>query len=151
MVNKCLIEFLRKAEPGRCFPATDLSNEGWMLRLILDWFHRNRQLKDGFGFNNKEATWYSEALWPSAFPARSQGDKLAESRTHADGVIGHLTIEEGTTAGLVLKKKAFPFVVIEAKMFSALSKGVKNAPCGSEVTVEILLSHGQTLSQRHQT
>lgn len=57
MVNKCLIKFLPKAKNRRCFLAADLYNESWMLRLILDWFHRNRRLKHGFGFNNKEATW----------------------------------------------------------------------------------------------
>ena len=123
MVDECLIKFLRKIEPDQFFPPTDLYNEGWMLRLILDWFHGNTQPKHEFEFNNG-ATWYSEALLPSAFT----GNNLRETRTHADGVIGHITIEEKTKAGLKLTEKASQFVVIEAKMFSGLSKGVKNAP-----------------------
>ena len=123
MVDECLIELLRKTEPGQSFPATNLYKEGWMLRLTLDWFSRN-QVEHELAFN-KDATWYSEGLLPTAF---SGGGKLRETRTHADGVIGHITIEENTKSGLVLNEKASQFVVIEAKMFSGLSKGVKNAP-----------------------
>ena len=124
MADECFIKFLRKTKPDEFFPPTDLYNEGWMLRLILDWFHQNPQSTHKFGFNNG-ATWYSEGLLPTAFCG---GGKPRETRTHADGVIGHITIEEKTKAGLKLREDASQFVVIEAKMFSGLSKGVKNAP-----------------------
>ena len=132
MADECLIKFLRKTKPGTFFPSTDLYKEGWMLRLILDWFHRNPQPTHAFGFNRK-ATWYSEALLPSAFLPRFRGDNLAENWTHADGVIGHITIEENTRAGLELRKDASQFIVIEAKIFSGLSKGVKHAPYFNQV------------------
>ena len=42
MVNDRIAELLASAAgEHRVFPATDLYNEGWMLRLVLDWFSRN--------------------------------------------------------------------------------------------------------------
>jgi hypothetical protein len=32
----------RCSSDGTVLPPTDLYNEGWMLRLVLDWFERNR-------------------------------------------------------------------------------------------------------------
>lgn len=110
----------------RVFPATDLYNEGWMLRLVLDWFSRNRGVDHDLKFGESSG-WYSEALLPSAFLPRKRGDKLAESWTHADGVIGHFCIGENGAGDLSLKANATQLVVTEAKMFSKLSAGVKNA------------------------
>jgi len=108
------------------FPPTILYNEGWMLRLILDCFStldvQDHQLKIP-----KNCRWYSEALLPSAFLPRNRSDSYGESWTHADGVIGHFKIGEGAKANLVLSPDATHFVVLEAKMFSKLSSGVKHA------------------------
>ncbi len=83
-----VLELLSASYGGaRNFPATDLFNEGWMLRLVIDWFSRNRSIDFDLKFSDT-ATWYSEALLPSAFLPRYRGDKLAESWTHADGVMG---------------------------------------------------------------
>jgi len=111
---------------ARHFPPTDLYNEGWMLRLVLDWFAHNRNLEHELGCP-EGSDWYSEALLPSQFLARSRGDKLAESWTHADGVIGQFLIGEIGVGGLSLPQSAHHFVVTEAKMFSKLSAGVTNA------------------------
>ena len=111
---------------ARNFPPTDLYNEGWMLRLILDWFSENRNIEHNLNIPD-DARWYSEALLPSAFLARYRGDKLAESWTHADGVIGHFLIGEKSEGDLSIRSEAAHLVVIEAKMFSKLSAGVTNA------------------------
>lgn len=108
------------------FPPTDLYNEGWMIRLVLDWFSNNRKIDHDLSFM-EDSDWYSEALLPSAFLARYRGDKLAESWTHADGVIGEFSIGENADGDLTLSDKAKQIVVVEAKMFSKLSAGVKNA------------------------
>lgn len=109
-------------------PPTDLFNEGWMLRLVLDWLYRNRDRdsESVLPFPT-EARWYSEALLPSAFLQRYRGDKLAESWTHADGVIGQFSIGRGAKGDFTLLPEARCFVVVEAKMFSKLSAGVTNA------------------------
>jgi hypothetical protein len=112
--------------PDNNFPPTDLYNEGWMLRLVLDWFSLNPGINHDLAFATT-GKWYSEALLPSTFLARFRGDKLAESWTHADGVIGDFIIGAKRRGDLSLADGASRFVVTEAKMFSKLSSGVKNA------------------------
>ena len=108
------------------FPPTILYNEGWMLRLVLDWFatHPNSGPYLSFPENGK---WYSEALLPSAFLPRYRGDKYAESWTHADGVIGHFEIGRDRGGDLTLLPNGAALKVLEAKMFSKLSSGTTHA------------------------
>lgn len=124
------------------FPPTDLYNEGWMLRVILDWFYIHNS-------NNHELTissncdWYSEAELPSTFLPRYRGDKFSEGRTHADGVIGKFRIGETGDVDFSLQSVADHFVVTEAKMFSKLSpktthasyynQAARNVACIAEV------------------
>jgi len=108
------------------FPSTILYNEGWMLRLIMDCFStlniKNHPISVPAG-----CRWYSEALLPSAFLPQSRSDSLGESWTHADGVIGDFKIGRAAKANLILSRDATHFVVLEAKIFSKLSSGVKHA------------------------
>ncbi len=112
---------------GCRFPATEVFNEGWMLRLTLDWMERSRaaglplSLEPGF-------TWFSEARLPSAFLPRRRGDPQGEGWTHADAVLGHVEIGREGKAGVSLRPGAEVLVVVEAKMFSPLSKGIAHAP-----------------------
>lgn len=108
------------------FPPTLLYNEGWLLRLVLDWFSTHQVSGHSLAFADK-ARWFSEALLPSAFLACHRGDRLAESRTHADGVIGHFDIGHVGKADLSLLPDATQLVILEAKMSSSLSAEVKNA------------------------
>ena len=108
------------------FPPTLLFNEGWLLRLVLDWFSTHRDVNHPLAFS-EHAQWFSEALLPSAFLARHRGDNLAENWTHADGVVGHFSIGDKSKAGLSLLPRTTHFVVLEAKMSSGLSSKVKNA------------------------
>ena len=84
-------------------PPTDLYNEGWLLRIILDWFSRQKPSSHELSFS-QGCIWFSEALLPSQFLARFRGDPLSESWTHADGIIGHIRIgrdgKADTTTGL---------------------------------------------------
>lgn len=109
------------------FPPTDLYNETWLLRLVVDWFSRH-EVPGHFLAMPDGGKWFSEAWLPSAFLPRYKGDKLAESWTHADAVIGHFTIGAKGRADLQLREDAAHLVVLEAKMFSALSSGVTHAP-----------------------
>jgi len=108
------------------FPPTLIYNEGWLLRLVLDWFFTHSVLNHPLEFH-ANAKWFSEALLPSAFLARFRGDPLAESWTHADGVIGHFSIGRDGKTDLSLLEDANQLVILEAKMFSGLSSGVSNA------------------------
>ncbi len=118
---------------GRCgtdssvLPPTQLYNEGWLLRLVLDWLDRHRGFEHPLSFM-PGARRYSEALLPSRFLPRTRGDGLAEWYTHADGVIGHFDIASGVRGNAKLRAGAEQLIVIEAKLGSALSAGTKNAP-----------------------
>lgn len=107
-------------------PPTELFNEGWLLRLTLDWFDRHRTASHPFA-PTSGAKWYSEALLASRFLPRRRGDPLAESFTHADGLVGHFEILPGERGEATVSDHAEQLVVIEAKLGSLLSKGVKNA------------------------
>ncbi|MCX5826190.1 MAG: hypothetical protein NTY86_22655 [Deltaproteobacteria bacterium] len=117
----------RCASDMSSLPPTVLYNEGWMLRLLLEWF--SQQPASGHPLDFTEGSrWYSEALIPSAFLPRKRGDKFAETWTHADGVIGHFEIGKNRVADLTLLPDATTLKVLEAKMLSKLSKGIKHAP-----------------------
>jgi len=110
-----------------CFPPTLIYNEGWMLRILLEWLSNNRQIEYRIRFQSN-AKWFSEAQLPTPFKARYRGDKLAESRTNADGVIGQFIIGSEGKTDINLLPTATQFIILEAKLFSKLSKGIKNAP-----------------------
>jgi hypothetical protein len=109
-------------------PPTVFYNEGWLLRLALNWFASNSLNTHRLNFM-ESANWFSGALLPSAFlPAsRTLKDSPGESWTHADGVIGHFTIGRIGNGNLSLSTDASQLIVTEAKMYSKLSAGVRNA------------------------
>lgn len=125
-IQRIAVLLERCGGPAKNFPPTDLYNEGWMLRLILDWLSLNPGIDHDLAFSASDK-WYSEALLPSVFLARIRGDKLAESWTHADGVIGDFVIGASREGDLSLAENASRILVTEAKMFSKFSAGVKNA------------------------
>ena len=118
---------LRCGMEGAILPPTDLYNEGWLLRLVLDWFEREPTTGHPFVLH-PGARWYSEALLASRFLPTRRGDPLSEAFTHADGVVGHFDISPGERGEATLRSDARQFVVVEAKLGSGLSKGVKNSP-----------------------
>src|SRR4051812_31741999 len=128
MITRRIKEMLEACEAGRpTFPPNVLFNENWLLRVVIDWFERHGG--DRYPMSPLPGTrWFSEAWLPSAFLPRYRGDRLAESRTHADGVIGHFTIGDPGTAGLTLSPDAHQLVVVEGKLYNRLSPGVRNAP-----------------------
>ena len=123
-----ILEMLQAAGgPERVFPATVLYNEGWLLRLVLDWF--SRQAGDTHPLHFTAGTrWFSEASLPSQFLARPGGDQLAEGWSHPDGVIGHFGFG-GSKTEVRLAADATQMMVIEAKLFAGLSSGVRHARC----------------------
>ncbi len=108
------------------FPATEYFNETWMLRIVLDWFSRYNLERHPLSFG-KDSRWFSEGLIPSQFLPRHRKDPLGESWTHADGIIGHFVVGVGGRADVQLTRNSTHLACVEAKMFSRLSTGVKNA------------------------
>jgi hypothetical protein len=105
---------------------TELYNEGWMLRLILDWCSREAPEEHPLYFL-PGAGWASEGLLPTQFCEKFRKDPLSESRTHADGIIGHFAVGSVGTGDVALDLDAKQLIVVEAKMFSPLSGGTKHA------------------------
>jgi len=128
MIVERIKAMLEACEAGTAaFPPTELFREDWLLRIILDWFARHGG--DRYPLSPMPgARWFSQAWLPSAFMSRYRGDRLAEARTHADGVLGHFFIGDPGTAALSLSPEARQLVVFEAKLFARLSAGVRNAP-----------------------
>jgi len=104
------------------FPPTILYNEGWLFRLVIDWFSSSGITDHPLSFP-KNGHWFSEARLPSAFLPRFRDDPLAESHTNADGVIGHFIIGRKGKTDLELTPEATHFVVLEGKLYSGISKG----------------------------
>src|SRR5271170_3947109 len=110
---KAMLEACQAGNPP--FPPNVLFNESWLLRIVIDWFERHGG--DRYPLSSLPGSrWFSEAWLPSAFLAPYRGDALAESRTHADAVIGHFKVGNPGTAGLSLKDDATQFVVVEGKL-----------------------------------
>ena len=123
-----IIDILATAgAPNATVSATALYNEGWMLRLYLDWAYNHSRGDHLLAFL-PEARWFSESLLSSPFSARRRDDPLSEGWTHADGVVGHFIIGETRKAELTLREGATQLVVVEAKMGSPLGPDTKNAP-----------------------
>lgn len=125
---KQLIDLIKAYDPANpSYPPTEIYNEGWLLRIIIDWFSRHRVDDYPLSFQ-RGSVWFSEALLPSPFLPRNRGDLLGETRTHADGVIGQIDIGRTGKADLELMPGASQFIVLEAKISSPLSAGITHAP-----------------------
>ena len=52
---------------------TELYNEGWLLRLVINWFSKSHNVSHELAFIDQDTRWYSELLLPSQFLARYGG------------------------------------------------------------------------------
>lgn len=104
---------------------TEIYNEGWMLRLTIDWYFQRAQ-GDPMAFFDKGARWFSEGRLSSQFLPRWRGDPLAESHTNADGFLGHFDIAQRSE--IRPRKDAKQLLVLEAKLASKLSSGTTKVP-----------------------
>ena len=125
--TKKKIEALNELIKDEKITPTFIYNEGWMLRLVLNWLSENREIKHELAFL-ENSDWFSEAALKTVFKANKRGDKLSETYTHADGVYGFIIPPDKGKGYVKLENDCKQFVVVEAKMFSKFSKGTKNAP-----------------------
>ena len=143
MINSDLQQITDSIESDApCIPGTLIYNEGWLLRLALAAAFRGSRCLP-FALEH-DSRWFSEALLYSRFLPRFRGDRLAESLTHADAVVGQFIFGAETKTGVILCPQATQFVVCEAKMFSPLSSGTKHAP-GFDQAVRNIACMAETL------
>ncbi len=109
------------------FRPTEIYNESWLVKLIMSQASALPAEDHPLSFL-PGSSWFSEALLPTVFKARTQGDPLSESRTNADVVIGHFRIGHKAKADFELLENTSQFTVVEAKVGAPLSKGTANAP-----------------------
>ncbi|MFH0849227.1 MAG: hypothetical protein V1857_06975 [archaeon] len=100
-IPSAIIDMLSVADTDTAvFPPTLLYNEGWMLRIVLSAAAKGISCLP-FSFL-PGSRWFSEALLYSPFLSRRQGDRLTETHTHVDGVVGHFKFVETTKTGFEL-------------------------------------------------
>ena len=120
-------------KPECTFAETLIFNEGWLLRgVIKEWQSWTQPARFSFLPFPEGIKVYSEAQLYTPFKARFQGDKVAETHTHVDGIAGDFEIV--AKSGVVMDPDSRYLTVFEAKMSSALSKGTKNAPDYDQVS-----------------
>ncbi|PIV48947.1 MAG: hypothetical protein COS19_11165 [Flavobacteriaceae bacterium CG02_land_8_20_14_3_00_34_13] len=106
---------------------TEIYNEGWMLKCVMEQIKEGEIELEKWKIPKGEM-WLSETLVPSFFRAVKRGDKLAETATNADAIVGQIQIRKRTKWGIEIKKNCSCLYIIEAKMYSKLSNGVSKAP-----------------------
>lgn len=106
---------------------TEIYNEGWMLKCVMEQIVVEKIKHDDLKFP-ANVKWYSEASLLSFFKAINRGgDRLAEGQTKADSIVGDFKIRQDTKSGVEIEQNCSCLYIIEAKMFSPLSKKVDNA------------------------
>lgn len=107
-------------------PSTIFFNEGWMLRIFLNWYSKN-YMKISIEGLPKSNNWFSEASLRTIFSGKR--DSIGrEGSTSADGVIGSFSMRDNKVSGITISNdEKVEFAIIEAKIGSPLSKGVTYA------------------------
>lgn len=122
------------SQPECAWAETIVFNEGWLLRgVVQKWRQMTSPGRFDFLPFPQGVCVYSEARLYTPFMARFHGDKLAEGPTHVDGIVGDFKIT-GSKSGIALLPDWETLTVLEAKMYSPLSGGVKYAPGYDQVS-----------------
>ena len=121
---------VNKEAPECLFAETLIFNEGWLLRSVLrEWLAGSGGSRLGFLPFPEGVTAYSEGQLYTPF----RGGSRAERNTHVDGIVGEYSITN-TKSGIVLKSEFRYIAAFEAKIFSPIGVGVKNAPWYDQVS-----------------
>jgi hypothetical protein len=130
---------LNEGNPECLFAETLLFNEGWLLRSVLkEWKIGSMTPELTFLPFPPDARVYSEGQLRTPFKVRRRsqrtGEPKGETNTRVDGIAGHFSIAAGTKSGIELDSGCRYIAVFEAKLFSPIAKGTKNAPDYDQVS-----------------
>lgn len=125
---------VNEGAPKCLFAETLIFNEGWLLRSVLkEWLTGSRCSQFRFLPFPEGVKLYSEGQLRTPFKARYRGDAQAESHTRVDGIVGDFSIV-GTKSGIGLNPGFRYIAVFEAKLYSRIARGTKNAPCYDQIS-----------------
>lgn len=125
---------LNDGKPECIFAETQIFNEGWLLRGILEkWKMWSKPSKFQFLPFPDNVRIYSEAQLFTPFKKRSRSDKQGEGHTHVDGIVGSFSIPD-TKSGVVLDENCDYLAIFEAKVYSGLSDRTENIENYSQVS-----------------
>ena len=123
---------------------TVIYNEGWMTRLFVYYSIKEKLTVNNIDFS-KLSNWCSEAVITGPFKPRRKGDNLGEGLTHADMTLGDFNVNFEENGEVNLQEDAEIFGIIEAKMGSNLTKGIKNAPNYNQASRNLACIANETL------
>ncbi len=126
---------LNKGRPECVFSETEIFNEGWLLRGVLNSL---RDIKDNSSFDflpfPVDSKLYSEGQLYTPFQKRYRSDKISvETNTPIDGIVGHFELDD-TKSGIKINENFQYLSIFEAKMYSKLYERSKYATDYSQVT-----------------
>ena len=107
---------------------TQIFNEGWMTRILVETSITEKiKINEDIDFS-KIKFWTSEALIDSPFiPKKSKKIEKGEGYTHADIILGDFIVDYQEKGKIEVNPDAKILGIIEAKMGSILSSGTSNA------------------------
>ena len=133
---------LEACEAGRPpFPPNVLFNEGWLLRIVVDWFERHGG--DRYPLSHASGSrWFSEAWLPSAFLPRYRGAapiQWAVLNGERETGVTTMLIDEGLDTGPTLLARSIPIGPEE----TAPELEARLGPLGAEVLLYLFGTPGQ--------
>jgi len=123
------------AAPGACYEkgkplvATEVYNEGWMLRLVVAKLSETTEAELRLSGSDEQLNVWIRMLCNAAKEGWCSEGRVfplfsGENSTCADGIVGNISLRKGKNWGF--ECRSGNFAILEAKMGSALSAGVKN-------------------------
>lgn len=133
---------LNKGKPICIFPETDIFNEHWLLRGILNNLMEVKDLKDNrlsfflpFPDDSKR---FSEGRLKTPFNKEEKGDSNStEGQTPFDGIVGDFELIENSKSGIRILPDFNYLSFFEAKMCSSIGLGTSNETNFSQISREI--------------
>lgn len=129
-------------DPKCIFPETDIFNEGWLLRGILNSLMNVKDIKNEhllfFLPFPDESKRFSEGRLKTPFEKKVQEDSNStEGSTPIDGIVGDFELIENSKSGIRILPDFNYISFFEAKMCSSIGTGTRNEKNFSQISRDI--------------
>lgn len=125
------------------YPPTSIFNEGWLVRLVMDWFSQHPASGHPLHFLSG-STWFSDGLIATPFLPRFRNDPLGEGRAHTSAVFGHIAISRENKVDLVAGTELPQFCVIDARLMNDPNPSQRGFP-GFDPSARLVACTAETL------